>query len=164
VRQSTMQHLQLTLQANDLVLESLTAQPFTFELLDGLAQRMNLGGPSILVSSLPRFRTFSSRQCSIALFPDSGPTLLCNLQALLQAGQRGRIGQRLAQPATGRGEARRFADNAVSLAQNCSQCTSRYRETGAAHRFGGLLDLLVRQFPVHAIRSCTWYSRVTCSP
>jgi hypothetical protein len=38
LRQSTMQHLQLTLQANDLVLESLTAQPFTLELLDGLAQ------------------------------------------------------------------------------------------------------------------------------
>jgi len=96
VSQSSTQHLQLALQANDLVVQSLTAQPFSFELLDGLAQRMNLGGPSILVSGLPGLRSFSSHQCSIALLHGSSPAPLCNLQALLQSGQGGSIWQWLA--------------------------------------------------------------------
>lgn len=66
-----MQHLQLALQADDLIVESLAAQSFALELLDGFPQRVNLGGPAILVRSLPGLRPLRSCQRAIA-FLDSG--------------------------------------------------------------------------------------------
>lgn len=147
--QSTMQHLEFTLQANDLVVESLAAQPFTLELLDGFPQRMNLGGPAILVGGLPRLRALCPCQSAIAFLESGHTARFCILQLPLEFSDEGRIRHGVPQPTARRNETARLTDDAVALAQGGAQCASCDFLAGAAHRFNGLPDLLVSQLLVH---------------
>jgi hypothetical protein len=143
-----MHHLQFTLQANDLVVKSLSAQSFTFELLDRFPQRMNLGGPAILVRCLPGLRTLCSCQRAIAFLDGGNPAQLGILQLLFEFSEDGCITHGFPHSAARRSEAARLADHAVALAHDGAQGARSDLLTRAAHGFNGLLDLLVAQFLV----------------
>jgi len=82
--QPPAQRVKLSLQAHDLLFQSLAAQALAFELLNGFAQRMDLGCPTVLMSQLPCLGTLGACQGLIAHCERDHPALLCLAQLTLQ--------------------------------------------------------------------------------